>query len=192
MGGALSLVAVALRGECQLAIGRHLVGLVLQQAWHVRVGDAVMVAAEADVILFQFNGPEGRVELAVLVLPVGVHASDEAQQQQHHQDDDGQDNDVELRPGHFGQRCGSVVGGAAQAGQQRLGGGGGAERRARVAAGRGSRGGGQSGAGGGGGRGGGRCARCGDLCRGCICQYGKKPGCWGEEALKTLVNIQRF
>lgn len=103
MDGVLSFVAVALRGECQLAIGRHLVGLVLQQARHVSVGDAVVVAAEADVVLFQFNGPEGSVELAVLVLPVGVYASDKAQQQQHHQNDDGQDDDVELRPGDFRQ-----------------------------------------------------------------------------------------
>lgn len=48
-----------------------------------------MVAAEADVVLFQFNGPERGVELAVLVLPVRVHASYEAQKQQHHQNDDG-------------------------------------------------------------------------------------------------------
>lgn len=79
MDGALSLVAVALRGECKLAIGCHLVCLVLQQARHVSIRDAVVVAAEADVVLFQFDGPEGGVELAVLVLPVGVHASDEAQ-----------------------------------------------------------------------------------------------------------------
>lgn len=138
MDGVLSFVAVALRGECQLAIGRHLVGLVLQQARHVSVGDAVVVAAKADVVLFQFNGPEGSVELAVLVLPVGVYASDKAQQQQHHQNDDGQDDDVELRPGDFRQgRCG-VVSGAAQAGQQGLGGCGSAQRSARVAAGRGS------------------------------------------------------
>lgn len=32
MDGVLSLVAVTLRGQCQLAIGRHLIGLVLQQA----------------------------------------------------------------------------------------------------------------------------------------------------------------
>lgn len=80
MDGELSFVAVSLRGECQLAIGRYFISLILQQAWHVSVGDAVVVAAEADVVLFQFNGPEGGVELAVLVLPVGVHASDKAQQ----------------------------------------------------------------------------------------------------------------
>lgn len=123
---ALSLVAVALGGERQLAIGRHLVGLILQQARHIGVGDAVVVAAEADVVLFQFDGPEGGIQLAVLVLPVRVHASHEAQQHQHHQDDDGQDDDVELRPGDLCQGGGGVVGGAAQAGQQRLGGGGGA------------------------------------------------------------------
>lgn len=125
MDGVLSLVAVSLRGECQLAIGCHLVGLILQQARHVSVGNTVVVATEADVVLLQFNGPKGGIELAVLVLPVGVHASHEAQQQQHHQDDDGQDDNVELRPGDFGQGCCSVVGGATQAGQQGLGGGGG-------------------------------------------------------------------
>lgn len=177
MDGVLSLVAVALRGECQLAVGRHLVGLVFQQARHVSVGDAVVVAAEADVVLFQFDGPEGGVELAVLVFPVGVHASDEAQQHHHHQDDDGQDDDVKLRPRDFRQGCRRVVGGAAQAGQQGLGGSGGAQRGARVAAGRGGWdasccGGGQSGAGS---RRGGRCTRCGGRCCGCTGWCGNDP-----------------
>lgn len=101
-----------------------------------------MVTAEADVVLLQLDGPEGRVELAVLVLPVGVDAGDEAQQQQHHQDDDGQDDDIELGPGDLGQRRRGVVGRAAQARQQGLGGGGRA---------RGGRGGARRGAGGGGG-----------------------------------------
>lgn len=74
-----------------------------------------MVAAEADVVLFQFDGPEGRIELAVLVLPVGVHASHKAQQQHHNQNDHGQDDDVELCPGDFGQGCRGVVSGAVQA-----------------------------------------------------------------------------
>lgn len=120
----LSLVAVALCGERQLTVGCRLVGLVLQQPRHVSVGDAVVVAAEADVVLLQLNGPEGGVQLAVLVLPVRVDAADEAQQQQHHQNDDGQDDDVELRPGDLGQPGGGVVRGAAEAGQQRLGGSG--------------------------------------------------------------------
>lgn len=80
-----------------------------------------MVAAEADVVLLQFNGPEGGVQLAVLVLPVRVHASDEAQQQQHHENDDGQDNDVELCPGDLGHPSCGVVCGAAEAGQHGLG-----------------------------------------------------------------------
>lgn len=133
MDGLLSLVAVALGGECQLAVGCHLVGLVLQQAWHVSIGDAVVVAAEADVVLFKFDGPEGGVEFAVLVFPVGVHTSDEAQQQQHHQDDDSQNDDVELCPGDFRQGCCGVVSGAAEAGQ--LGGGCSAQHGAHVAAG---------------------------------------------------------
>lgn len=81
MDGALGLVAVSLRGECQLAIGSYLISLVLQQAWHIGVGDAVVVATEANVVLFQFDGPERGIELAVLVLPVGVHTSHKAQQQ---------------------------------------------------------------------------------------------------------------
>ncbi len=170
MDGVLSLVTVALCGECQLAVGRHLVGLVLQQAWYVSIRDAVVVAAEADVVLFQFDGPEGGVEFAVLVLPVGVHPSDEAQKQQHHKNDDGQDDDVELRPGDFRQGGSGVVSGAAQAGQQGLRGGCSAQRSAHVAAGRGSwaafcGGGCQSSAGGEhGGRG---CTRRRNLCFGC-------------------------
>lgn len=165
----LSLVAVSLRGERQLAVGCHLVGLVLQQARHIGVGNAVVVAAEADVVLFQFNGPEGGIELAVLVFPVGVHTSHEAQQQQHHQDDDGQDDDVELRPGDFGQGCCGVVGGAAQAGQQGLGGGG-AQCGARVAAAAGC---------------GGWEASCWEGSAGCerlscvcVCWCGNESGCW--------------
>lgn len=76
-----------------------------------------MVAAEADIVLFQFNGPEGGIKLAVLVLPVCIYTSNKAQQQQHHQNDDGQDDDVELCPGDFCQCCCSVVSGAAQTGQ---------------------------------------------------------------------------
>lgn len=117
----LSLVAVALCGERQLTVGRRLVWLVLQQPRHVSVWDAVVVAAKADVVLLQFNGPEGGVQLAVLVLPVCVHASDEAQQQQHHQNDDGQDDDVELCPGDLRHPSCGVVCGAAEAGQQGLG-----------------------------------------------------------------------
>lgn len=121
----LGLVAVSLCGESKLAVGGHLSGLVLQETGHVGVGDAVMVAAEADVVLLQLNGPEGGVELAVLVLPIGVHPPHKAKQQQDHQDDDGQDDDVELRPGHLCQRGGGVVSGAPQAGQEGLGGGAG-------------------------------------------------------------------
>lgn len=119
----LGLVAVSLCGEGQLAVGSHLVGLVLQQARHVRIGDAVVVAAEADVVLFQLDGPEGGVELAVLVFPVGVNPTNETQEQQHHQDDDGQDDDVELGPGDFCQGSRGVVSGAAQAGEKGLSGG---------------------------------------------------------------------
>lgn len=83
-----------------------------------------MIAAEANIVLLELNGPKRRVELAVLVLAVGVDPAHEAQQQQHHENDDGQDDDVELGPGDFGERGCGVVRGAAQAGQQGLGGGG--------------------------------------------------------------------
>lgn len=119
----LGLVAVSLCGKRQLAIGRHLCCLILQQARHVSIGDAVVVAAEADVVFFQLYGPEGGVEFAVLVLSVHVHTSNEAEQHHHHQDDDGQDNDVKLGPGDFRQSRSGVVCGTAQAGQQGLGGG---------------------------------------------------------------------
>lgn len=122
----LSLVAVSLCGEGQLAVRCHLVGFVLQQARHVSVGDAVVVAAEADVVLFQLDGPEGGIELAVLVFPVGVNTPDKTQEQQHHQDDDSQDDDVELGPGDFSQGGRGVVSGAAQAGEKGLSGGSGA------------------------------------------------------------------
>lgn len=76
-----------------------------------------MITAEADVVLFQLNGPERGVEFAVLVLPVHEDPSHEAQQQHHHQDDDGQDDDVELSPGNLRQGCSGVVCGAAHAAQ---------------------------------------------------------------------------
>lgn len=60
-----------------------------------------MVTAEANVVLFQLNGPERCVEFAVLVLPVHVDPSHEAQQHHHHQDDDSQDDYVELSPGNL-------------------------------------------------------------------------------------------
>lgn len=60
--------------------------------------DAVVVAAEADVVLLQLNGPEGCVELAVAVLAVRVHAAHEAHQQHQKNDDHSQDDDIELRP----------------------------------------------------------------------------------------------
>lgn len=127
---ALGFEAAALRAERQLPVGHHLVRLILQQARHVGVGNAVMVTAEADVVLLQLNGPERGVEFAVLVLPVHVDPSHEAQQQHHHQDDDGKDDDVELLPGHLRQGRGGVVRGAAHAAQQGLGGGCRAQRRA--------------------------------------------------------------
>lgn len=59
-----------------------------------------MVAAEADVVLLQLNGPKGCVEFPIAVLAIRIHASDEAHEENDYHDDDGEDDDVELRPGH--------------------------------------------------------------------------------------------
>ncbi|KAG5834957.1 hypothetical protein ANANG_G00267040, partial [Anguilla anguilla] len=119
-GRGLRLIHIPGAAEGQLAVGRGLPGLVLQQAGHVGVGDAVVVAAEADVVLLQLDGPEGRVQLAVAVLAVAVEPASRAHQQHHRHDDHRQHHHVELRPGHLGDRRRGVVRGAAQTGQQGL------------------------------------------------------------------------
>lgn len=84
-----------------------------------------MIAAEANVVLLQLDGPERGVQLAVLVFSVSVHTTDHCQKSNDNYDDDGQDNDVELVPrerSHGGG--GGVRGGAAQAAQQSCGEGG--------------------------------------------------------------------
>lgn len=144
-----------------------------------------MVTAEADVVLLQLDGPKGRVELAVLVLAVGVDPSHKAQQQQHHQDDDGKDDDVELRPGDLGEGGRCVVRGAAQACQLGLGGGGGAQKRAGVVAtGRGRRDG--SGCGGGGQSGTGRW-RHGHFCGSGLSRCGEEPWHWSGAVVRQSV-----
>lgn len=105
------LEQVARAVERQLSVGGHLAHLVLQQARDVGVGDAVVVAAEADVVLLQLDGPEGGVELAVLVLSVGVDAPRHTHEHHQHHDDDCQHDDVELRPGDVGSRGRRAVGG---------------------------------------------------------------------------------
>ncbi|KAG8141846.1 hypothetical protein E2320_006514 [Naja naja] len=69
-----------------------------------------MVAAEADVVLLQFDGPERSVQLPVLVLAVRVDGSHKAHQQNNQNDDDGEDDDVELSPGDVGQCRRAVLG----------------------------------------------------------------------------------
>lgn len=83
-----------------------------------------MVAAEADVVLLQLDRPEGCVDLAVLVPPVGVDAACCSQQCQYQRDDDGQDDHVELSPGDRFRGRRAVGAGARQAGEERRGRGG--------------------------------------------------------------------
>lgn len=107
-----------------MPVGGRLARLVVQQARGVCVGQAVVVAAEADVVLLQLDCPEGRVDLAVLVLAVGVDAARCSQQCQYQCDDDSQHDDVELSPGDRLGGRGAVGGGAGQAGEERRGRGG--------------------------------------------------------------------
>lgn len=82
----------------QLPIGSHFIAIIFQQSWHVCVGNAVMVAAETDIVFFQLDGPKGSIEFPVLVLPVHVHGPHKSHQQHHHNDDDSQNDDVKLGP----------------------------------------------------------------------------------------------
>lgn len=97
------------RSQGQLAIGRYLVSIILQQAGDVCVGDAVMVAAKANVVLLKLDGPKRGVQLPILVLAVHVHSTHKAHQEDHENDDDRQDDDVELRPRDIGQGGSAVV-----------------------------------------------------------------------------------
>lgn len=99
-------------GQGQLAVGRYLVPVILQQPRDVGVGQAVVVAAEADVVLLELNGPKRGVQLPVLVLAVRVDGPHEAHQEDDQDDDDGQDDDVELRPRDVGESRRAVVRGA--------------------------------------------------------------------------------
>lgn len=89
-----------------------------------------MVAAEADVVLFELDGPEGGVKFAVLVFTVHVDAPHKAHEHYHQHNDDRQDDDVELGPGHLTDSggCGHVLTGTGQSGQDSTGGGGGQQR----------------------------------------------------------------
>lgn len=71
-------------GQGELPVGRNLAAVILQQPGDVGVGDAVVVAAEADVVLFQLDGPKRSVELAVLILSIHVHPAYETHEQNHH------------------------------------------------------------------------------------------------------------
>lgn len=48
-----------------------------------------MIAAEADVVLLQLDGPEWSVQLAVLVFSVSVNTTHHSQQNDHYYDNDG-------------------------------------------------------------------------------------------------------
>lgn len=82
-----------------------------------------MIAVEADVVLLQLDRPKGCVDLAVLVLAVGVDAACCTQQCQDQRNDDGQHDYIELSPGDFRGRC-AVGSGAGQAGEEPRGRGG--------------------------------------------------------------------
>lgn len=108
-------------GEGKLAVGRHRARVVLQQSRWVSVGDAIMVAAEADVVFFELDGPEGRIEFAVAVLTVRVDASHKAHEQHHDRNDDRQNHHIELCPGDHSERSRrGVAGWGCQAGGQGL------------------------------------------------------------------------
>lgn len=83
-----------------------------------------MIAAEANVVLLQLDGPEWGVQLAVLIFSVSVHATYHCQESNDNYDDDGQDNDVELVPRDWSHCGGGVGGGASQAALQSCGEGG--------------------------------------------------------------------
>lgn len=89
-----------MHGCCQgqLPVGGHFAAIIFQQSRHVCIGDAVVVAAETDIVFFQLNGPEGGVEFPVLVLPVRVYSPHKPHEQHHHDDDDCQNDDVKLGP----------------------------------------------------------------------------------------------
>lgn len=82
----------------QLSVGRNFIAIIFQQPRNISVGYAVMVAAEADVVLFEFNGPKRSIQFPVLILTVHVDSTHKAHQQDHNDDDDCQNNDVKLSP----------------------------------------------------------------------------------------------
>lgn len=84
--------------QSQLPIGSHFIAIIFQQSWHVCIGNAVMVAAETDIVFFQLDGPKGGIEFPVLVLPVHIYSPHKSHQQHHHNDDDSQNDDVKLGP----------------------------------------------------------------------------------------------
>lgn len=58
----------------QLPVGSHFIAVIFQQSWHIGIGNAVMVAAETDIVFFQLDGPKGGIEFPVLVLTVHVYS----------------------------------------------------------------------------------------------------------------------
>lgn len=96
----------------ELSIRGHLIAIIFQQPRHVSVGNAVVVAAEADVVLFELNGPKGSVQFSVLILTVHVDSTHKAHQQDHNNDDHCQNNDVKLSPRNVCESRGAVVRGA--------------------------------------------------------------------------------
>lgn len=81
-----------------MPIGSHFTTIVFQQSRHVCIGNAIMVAAETDIVFFQFNGPKGGIEFPVLVLPIHIYSPHKSHQQNYHNDDNCQNDDVKLGP----------------------------------------------------------------------------------------------
>lgn len=57
-----------------------------------------MVAAETDVVLLEFNGPKGGIQLPVLIFAVCVDSTHKSHQQNHEDNNDSKDDDIELGP----------------------------------------------------------------------------------------------
>lgn len=77
-GWLLSFIIMHGSRQRELSIRGHLIPIIFQQPRHVSIGNAVMVAAETDVVLFEFNGPKGSVEFSVLILTVHVDSTHKA------------------------------------------------------------------------------------------------------------------
>lgn len=80
-GSPLLLLSFIIMHGCrqrQLPVWCDFVAVVFQEPRDVGVGYAVVVAAKADIVLFELNGPKRGVEFSVLILTVHVDSTHEA------------------------------------------------------------------------------------------------------------------